>query len=152
LLAGDQTELAERGANLSGGQRQRTSLARAVYADTDIILLDDPISAVDQHVGRQIFEQCFLKFLHKKTVIVALHQLQYLHQMDWIVVMKNGQIDLQGSFEDLMKDQRFSDLINNHVTTTTTEKPIINDTRKVTILKRNSISEQSNIIPINEKN
>ena len=115
LLAGDQTELAERGANLSGGQRQRVSLARAVYHDSDIVLLDDPISAVDQHVGRHIFEECFMKFLAKKTVLVAMHQLQYLPQMDWIVCMKGGQIIYQGTYEELMKRADFSDLINSHV-------------------------------------
>jgi ABC-type multidrug transport system fused ATPase/permease subunit len=88
LLAADQTELSERGAYLSDGQRQRTSLVRAVYNNADIVLLDDPISAVDQHVGRHIFEECFMKFLKDKTVVVAMHQLQYLPQMDWIVVMK----------------------------------------------------------------
>jgi ABC-type multidrug transport system fused ATPase/permease subunit len=116
LVAGDQTELAERGANLSGGQRQRTSLARAVYHDSDLVLLDDPISAVDQHVGRHIFEECFLKFLKNKTCVISLHQLQYLPQMDWVVVMKNGKITMQGTYSQLMAESEdFSNLINNHV-------------------------------------
>lgn len=115
LIAGDQTELSEKGSNLSGGQCQRTSLARAIYSDADIVLLDDPMSAVDQHVGRQIFEECFMKFLAPQTVIIAMHQLQYLPQMDWIVVMKDGSISMQGSFQDLMKTETFSNLMNNHV-------------------------------------
>ena len=57
LPAGDQTEIGEKGINLSGGQKQRVSLARAVYNDADIYMLDDPLSAVDAHVGKHIFEQ-----------------------------------------------------------------------------------------------
>ncbi|KAJ3088485.1 Multidrug resistance-associated protein 4 [Quaeritorhiza haematococci] len=115
LIAGDRTEIAERGANLSGGQRQRVSLARAVYNDADIILLDDPISAVDQAVGRHIFDECFMGFLKHKTVVCALHQLQYLPQMDWVVCVKNGKIAMQGTYQQLMEISHFSELINNHV-------------------------------------
>jgi len=115
LLAGDRTELAERGANLSGGQRQRTSMARAVYNNSDIILLDDPISAVDQHVGRHIFEECFLKFLKDKTAVIAMHQLQYLPQMDHIVMIKKGKIHMQGTYNELYEIPEFADLINSHV-------------------------------------
>lgn len=116
LLAGDQTEIAERGANLSGGQRQRVSLARSVYYDTDIVLLDDPLSAVDQHVGRHIFEECFQGFLKSKTVIVAINQLQYLSQLDYIVYVQNGTIFAQGTFDELMAStERFSTLVNSHV-------------------------------------
>ncbi|KNC97598.1 uncharacterized protein SPPG_07067 [Spizellomyces punctatus DAOM BR117] len=102
LIAGDKTEIAERGANLSGGQKQRVSLARTVYYDADILLLDDPLSAVDQHVGVHIFEECFVKYLKEKTVIVSMNQLQYLPRMDYIVVMKEGRIAMQGTFDYLM--------------------------------------------------
>ena len=57
LADGDQTEIGEKGINLSGGQKQRVSLARAVYNDAEVYLLDDPLSAVDSHVGKHIFEQ-----------------------------------------------------------------------------------------------
>jgi ABC-type multidrug transport system fused ATPase/permease subunit len=73
---GDRTEIGERGINLSGGQRQRISLARCVYKLADVVLLDDPLSAVDQKVGRHIFEECIKKFLCRKTVIFVTHQLQ----------------------------------------------------------------------------
>lgn len=116
LVAGDQTEIAERGANLSGGQRQRISLARSIYFDADIVLLDDPLSAVDQHVGRLIFEECFMKHLKDKTVIVAINQLQYLQQLDHIVYVQEGEIYAQGSYSELMSTcERFSTLVNAHV-------------------------------------
>ncbi|KAI8823438.1 P-loop containing nucleoside triphosphate hydrolase protein [Fimicolochytrium jonesii] len=102
LIAGDKTEIAERGANLSGGQRQRVSLARTVYYDAEILLLDDPLSAVDQHVGVHIFEECFMGYLKEKTVVVSMNQLQYLPRMDYIIVMKEGQIAMQGTFDYLL--------------------------------------------------
>ncbi|KAJ1561399.1 hypothetical protein HK096_004870, partial [Nowakowskiella sp. JEL0078] len=137
LVAGDQTEIAERGANLSGGQRQRTSLARAIYHDCDIVLLDDPISAVDQNVGRHIFEECFMKYLKNKTVIVALHQLQYLPQLDHIVVLCNGKIDMQGSYMELMQNQSFANLINRHVASGTqsdSDEPDFHDSQLVPLI------------------
>ncbi|KAJ3358679.1 Multidrug resistance-associated protein 4 [Kappamyces sp. JEL0680] len=116
LIAGDQTEIAERGANLSGGQRQRVSLARSIYYDADIILLDDPLSAVDQHVGRHIFEECFMGYLKEKTVVVAINQLQYLSQLDYIVFVQDGTIYSQGTYAELMKtSERFATLVNTHV-------------------------------------
>lgn len=69
-------QIGERGLNLSGGQKQRISLARAVYSNKDIFLLDDPLSAVDAHVGKHIFEECIKKELHGKSVILVTHQLQ----------------------------------------------------------------------------
>uniref|UniRef100_A0A672PYK4 ATP binding cassette subfamily C member 12 n=1 Tax=Sinocyclocheilus grahami TaxID=75366 RepID=A0A672PYK4_SINGR len=79
LPYGDQTEIGERGINLSGGQKQRVSLARAVYSNRDIFLLDDPLSAVDAHVGKHIFEECIKKELKGKSVILVTHQLQVIH-------------------------------------------------------------------------
>lgn len=69
-------QIGERGLNLSGGQKQRISLARAVYSNRDIFLLDDPLSAVDAHVGKHIFEKCIKKELQGKSVILVTHQLQ----------------------------------------------------------------------------
>lgn len=67
LPAGDNTEIGEKGINLSGGQKQRISLARGVYAQTDIYLLDDPLSAVDAHVGKHIFENVVCKIFKKSS-------------------------------------------------------------------------------------
>uniref|UniRef100_A0A672RNK1 ATP-binding cassette, sub-family C (CFTR/MRP), member 5 n=1 Tax=Sinocyclocheilus grahami TaxID=75366 RepID=A0A672RNK1_SINGR len=74
----DLTEIGERGANLSGGQRQRISLARALYSNRGIYILDDPLSALDAHVGNHIFNNAIRKHLRGKTVIFVTHQLQYL--------------------------------------------------------------------------
>ena len=73
---GDQTEIGERGINLSGGQRQRVSLARCAYKLGDVVLLDDTLSAVDQEVGHDIFNQCIKGFFRDKTVLFVTHQLQ----------------------------------------------------------------------------
>ena len=70
------SQIGERGINLSGGQKQRVSLARALYADRDIYLLDDPLSAVDAHVGQHIFSECIKGALANKTVLFVTHQLQ----------------------------------------------------------------------------
>lgn len=69
-------QIGERGLNLSGGQKQRISLARAVYSNKDIYLLDDPLSAVDAHVGKHIFEECIKKALKGKSILLVTHQLQ----------------------------------------------------------------------------
>ncbi|KAF9903567.1 Multidrug resistance-associated protein 1, partial [Linnemannia zychae] len=116
LAHGDQTEIAERGTNLSGGQKQRVSLARAVYHKSDIILMDDPLSAVDQNVGKHIFDQCIRGYLAGRTVIIVTHQLQYLHRCDKIVMLQSGKIAYQGTYQELMANEpTFSALINTHV-------------------------------------
>lgn len=114
LPYGDQTEIGERGINLSGGQKQRVSLARAVYSNRDIFLLDDPLSAVDAHVGKHIFEECIKKELKGKSVILVTHQLQYLEFCDEVMLLDNGEIKEAGTHSDLMKTKgRYSQLITN---------------------------------------
>ena len=73
-----QTEIGERGVTLSGGQKQRISIARLIYAGADINLMDDPLSAVDAHVGAALFEQCMLGALSKSTRVLVTNALQYL--------------------------------------------------------------------------
>ncbi|NXS67639.1 MRP5 protein, partial [Pandion haliaetus] len=90
LPNGDLTEIGERGANLSGGQRQRISLARALYSDRNIYILDDPLSALDAHVGNHIFNSAIRKHLKSKTVLFITHQLQYLVDCDEVIFMKEG--------------------------------------------------------------
>ncbi|KAK9720655.1 ABC transporter [Popillia japonica] len=100
---GDNTLVGERGVSLSGGQRARINLARAVYREADIYFLDDPLSAVDAHVGRSLFDQCVMGYLDSKTRILVTHQLQYLKKADVIVVFNNGRIEAQGTFDELSK-------------------------------------------------
>jgi ATP-binding cassette subfamily C (CFTR/MRP) protein 4 len=104
LPAGDGTQIGERGINLSGGQKQRLGLARACYQDADIFLLDDPLSAVDAHVGAHIFSKCIRGFLKEKTVLMACHQLQYLASADHIVLLQNETVleNWIGSYHELL--------------------------------------------------
>ncbi|KAJ3120372.1 hypothetical protein HK100_012825, partial [Physocladia obscura] len=114
LPNGDETEIGERGINLSGGQKQRVQIARAVYYDPDIILLDDPLSAVDAHVGRALFEDCILGELAGKTRVLVTHQLQYLPQVDSIILMNGGALVAQGSFDELLKSNKdFANLMQD---------------------------------------
>ena len=93
-----------KGINLSGGQKQRVSLARAVYSDADIFLLDDPLSAVDSHVGKHIFERVIGNsgVLGRKTRVFVTHGLQWLPRVDTIVVLMDGRISEVGSYDDLL--------------------------------------------------
>uniref|UniRef100_A0A4W6G1T5 ATP binding cassette subfamily C member 12 n=1 Tax=Lates calcarifer TaxID=8187 RepID=A0A4W6G1T5_LATCA len=115
LPYGDQTEIGERGLNLSGGQKQRISLARAVYSNRDIFLLDDPLSAVDAHVGKHIFEECIKKQLQGKSIILVTHQLQYLEFCDDILVLEDGEVREAGNHQALMDASgRYAQLISNY--------------------------------------
>lgn len=101
LPGGDQTEIGEKGINLSGGQKQRVALARAVYSGADIYLLDDPLSAVDSHVGKHIFDNVFGEngLLKDKTRLLVTHAIVYLPKVNEIYVMVNGEITESGSYK-----------------------------------------------------
>ncbi|XP_039649399.1 multidrug resistance-associated protein 4-like isoform X1 [Perca fluviatilis] len=101
LPDGDLTMIGDRGATLSGGQKARVNLARAVYQDADIYLLDDPLSAVDTEVGKHLFEQCICGLLKNKSRILITHQLQHLKAANHIVVLKEGHTIFQGTFNEL---------------------------------------------------
>ncbi|KAF5294187.1 hypothetical protein FQR65_LT10898 [Abscondita terminalis] len=98
---GDRTIIGEKGSSLSGGQRARINLARAVYKRADIYLLDDPLSAVDTKVGKQLFDDCISRFLHNKIRILITHQLQYLKEADRILIFKEGKIIADGTYQQL---------------------------------------------------
>uniref|UniRef100_A0A671K8I4 ATP-binding cassette sub-family C member 5 n=1 Tax=Sinocyclocheilus anshuiensis TaxID=1608454 RepID=A0A671K8I4_9TELE len=100
------TLIGERGANLSGGQRQRVSLARALYSERPVLLLDDPLSAVDAHVGSHLFHSAIRRAAKSRTVIFVTHQLQFLPECDEVVLMKDGQIAEHGTHVQLMEKGR----------------------------------------------
>lgn len=99
LPAGDSTEIGEKGINLSGGQKARVSLARAVYSEAEIILMDDPISALDANVKKKIFKEVFQGLLKNKTRILVTHAVDFLHLADRLVIMKDGKIQAQGTMQ-----------------------------------------------------
>lgn len=101
LEGGDLTEIGEKGINLSGGQKARVSLARAVYANKDIILMDDPISALDANTKERIFEEVFEGELKRKTRILVTHAVDFLERFDRIAIMAHGKIKYIGTYEEL---------------------------------------------------
>lgn len=118
LPAGDMTEIGEKGINLSGGQKQRVSLARAAYNDADIYFLDDPLSAVDSHVGKHIFEKVLgpSGMLGHKTRLLVTHGIIYLPEVDNIYVMKDGTVSECGTYNELLsKKGAFADFLIQHI-------------------------------------
>jgi len=102
LPNGDATEVGERGITVSGGQKARINVARAAYNDADIIFLDDPLSAVDAHVGRQLLEECICGLMAGKTRVLVTHQLHVLPRADRIFCMHQGKIVEQGTYDELV--------------------------------------------------
>uniref|UniRef100_A0A087YGI1 Multidrug resistance-associated protein 1 n=1 Tax=Poecilia formosa TaxID=48698 RepID=A0A087YGI1_POEFO len=124
LPAGDETEIGEKGVNLSGGQKQRVSLARAVYCDRAVYLLDDPLSAVDAHVGKHIFDYVIgpRGILRDKTRVLVTHGLSFLPQTDLILVMVDGEITEVGSYQELMvQEGAFAEFLRTYATVDQTE-------------------------------
>ncbi|KAG6453079.1 multidrug resistance-associated protein 1 isoform X4 [Manduca sexta] len=118
LPGGDQTEIGEKGINLSGGQKQRVSLARAVYYDADNYFLDDPLSAVDSHVGKHIFDKVIGPngLLKSKTRVWVTHNVSYLAQTDLVVVLRDGEVSEAGSYQQLLeKKGAFADFLLHHL-------------------------------------
>ncbi|XP_073687769.1 ATP-binding cassette sub-family C member 8 [Garra rufa] len=107
LPQGDQTEIGERGIILSGGQRQRIGVARALYQTTNVVFLDDPFSALDIHLSDHLMQEGILKLLReeKRTVVLVTHKLQYLPHADWIIAMKDGSIQTEGTLKDIQNSQ-----------------------------------------------
>ena len=106
----DLTEIGEKGVNLSGGQKVRISLARAVYSNPDIFLLDDPISALDANIGEKIMKELIIDYLQGKTRIIVTHALQYLKYMDRILYITQGKIEYVGNYQDIQTKPFFVEL------------------------------------------
>ena len=97
------TQVSDKGSNLSGGQKTRITIARAVYSDSDIYLFDDPLSALDSHVGEAIFNGLIKEYLKNKTVLVVTHALQYIPMMKKVIYIDDGKIVFCGKPEDAME-------------------------------------------------
>ena len=111
--SGDMTFVGERGVVLSGGQRARVSLARAVYADADVYLMDDPLSAVDVKVGDHIFQQCICQLLRDKTRILVTYSEKHMKTADQVVVLYKGSVLGKGSFSDLYRDSILDTILDS---------------------------------------
>jgi ABC-type multidrug transport system fused ATPase/permease subunit len=101
-VGGDMVEIGERGVNLSGGQRQRVNMARAAYAETDIILMDDILSALDAKVGAALFREAVQNFLLPRTRVMVTNQLQFLPHVDYVIVIGGGGVAEAGKYDELM--------------------------------------------------
>ncbi|KAF3338928.1 ABC transporter C family member 2-like protein [Carex littledalei] len=114
LPGGDLTEIGERGVNISGGQKQRVSMARAVYSDSDVYIFDDPLSALDAHVGHQVFDKCIKDQLKNKTRVLVTNQLHFLPYVDRIILVHDGVVKEEGTFEVLSETgELFKKLMEN---------------------------------------
>nr|XP_028580133.1 multidrug resistance-associated protein 7 isoform X1 [Podarcis muralis]XP_028580134.1 multidrug resistance-associated protein 7 isoform X1 [Podarcis muralis]XP_028580135.1 multidrug resistance-associated protein 7 isoform X1 [Podarcis muralis]XP_028580136.1 multidrug resistance-associated protein 7 isoform X1 [Podarcis muralis]XP_028580137.1 multidrug resistance-associated protein 7 isoform X1 [Podarcis muralis]XP_028580138.1 multidrug resistance-associated protein 7 isoform X1 [Podarcis mu len=102
LPAGDQTEVGENGVTLSGGQKARVALARAVYQDKDLYLLDDPLAAVDADVAKHLMQKCILGILKHKTRILCTHRTEFLEKADILLLMDNGRILKTGTPNEIL--------------------------------------------------
>ncbi|CAL4907226.1 unnamed protein product [Urochloa decumbens] len=115
LPYGDHTQIGERGLNLSGGQKQRVQLARALYQNADIYLLDDPFSAVDAHTATSLFNEYVMGALSDKTVLLVTHQVDFLPEFDCILLMSDGEIIRSAPYQELLVHcQEFQGLVNAH--------------------------------------
>ncbi|CAL5209421.1 unnamed protein product [Lathyrus oleraceus] len=133
---GDLTEIGERGVNLSGGQKQRVQLARALYQNADIYLLDDPFSAVDAQTASNLFNEYIMEGLAGKTVFLVTHQVDFLPAFDFVLLMSDGKILQAASYHHLLTSSKdFQDLVNAHKETAGSDRLV-----DVTSSERNSNS------------
>lgn len=154
LPFGDKTIIGERGVSLSGGQRARVNLARAVYKQADIYLLDDPLSAVDINVAQQLFHECICGYLKDKLVILVTHQLQFIRSAQQVVVLHDGVVEGCGTYESLaVSGMEFTGLtrldeVEDEVEESKVDKPKL---KIDTILKRLSVTAGKSITAISRE-
>ncbi|GAB0087981.1 hypothetical protein DMENIID0001_023540 [Sergentomyia squamirostris] len=144
---GDRTIIGERGSSLSGGQKARVNLARAVYQEADVYLLDDPLSAVDSHVGRQLFDEVIgpKGLLRHSTRILVTHQIHFLKDADWIIELKEGRIRTQGTpamiFENTEENLLLESIKNEKITQDIKESILEKNNEKLPSLELEKSSE-----------
>ncbi|XP_070149139.1 ATP-binding cassette sub-family C member 4-like isoform X2 [Polyergus mexicanus] len=137
---GDTTIVGERGVSLSGGQRARINLARAVYRQADLYLLDDPLSAVDTHVAKHLYKKCITEYLHGRTRILVTHQLQFIKRVDHIIVLNRGFVKMQGSYNKLVESNKdFIQMMDELTTSHETQKKEEN-ARRISEMSSKNIS------------
>jgi len=132
---------------LSGGQKQRVSLARAVYNDADIYLLDDPLSAVDSHVGKHIFENVIgpTGVLANKTRLLVTHGVTYLPNVDIVYVVKDGEISESGTLPELMNEKGdFSEFLSQHLKEVNEDDENVDDKNQKELLLETNLNEEYN--------
>ncbi|KAL0104962.1 hypothetical protein PUN28_016536 [Cardiocondyla obscurior] len=149
---GDLTIVGDRGVSLSGGQRARINLARAVYRQADLYLLDDPLSAVDSRVAKHLYWKCISEYLKNKTRILVTHQLQFLKRADHVVVLDRGFMKMQGSYNELVESNKdfmqMLDILNNEAQKKEDDAKRISEMSKRTSLIRrvSGLSTASSIV------
>ena len=151
LPGGDLTEIGEKGINLSGGQKARVSLARAVYSNTDILLMDDPVSALDSNVKKSIFENLFWSELKHKTRILVTHAVEFLDKVDRIIIMEKGRVKYFDTYEKLQHSDEIKHIIETlaHVSVkkTTNEETKENEESK----EEEKETKDTKVEPVNER-
>ena len=111
LPRGDMTEIGEKGVNLSGGQKARVSLARAIYCNRDIYLLDDPLAALDVHVGTTVMQNCLTNHLKSKTRVLVTHNLDMLKYVGRVIIMRKGAIIGDGTYEEIKEHPYYKAMV-----------------------------------------
>lgn len=148
LPAGEDTEIGEKGINLSGGQKQRISLARALYQDADLYILDDPLSAVDVHVGRHIFERFITGAISQKARLLVTNQLQYLPSADHIVVLDKGCVVVQGTYEECQSNAIFARLLAEHNSSSSSDPEVLDSAASDEASDRGETADNGNNVPM----
>ncbi|CAF3943944.1 unnamed protein product [Rotaria sp. Silwood1] len=155
LSHGANTLVGDQGVMLSGGQKARVNMARALYRDADIYLLDDPLSAVDAKVSKHLFDESIKNYLHDKICILATHQIQFLQDSTKLIVLDNGEMIQMGTYEELLLSSSiFAQLlenINQHEQKQQTDSLSNQQSRigSISSEKENSDEEDINVLPKN---
>ena len=152
--AGDLTEIGEKGVNLSGGQKARISIARALYAEKDIYIFDDPISALDANVGMKVMKNCIIKHLSNKTRILVTHALQYVPFANRIIYMNKGEIKWVGTYQEIKEQDFFKSFYEKMNRQNSSEGPMLqtktSQERRDEFLRRDSSEEIDKMIQKNK--